>query len=541
MTKTIAGGIFPPEEFPPLPIHDKPGAQPTLLEPKPTQYAKILNPKPTTPLIPKVSPKPVIIIHGEPSITWKTSEVKSLIAQENLQYAIIGKFSYGKPEIQELRRSIPGQCGIKSECTIGVLDTRHILIRLTTMEDYVQLLSTAAFYIKAKENYWQMRTLKWDTWFEPEVETTIGVAWISFPDLPPNFFAKEAIFSIASAVGKPLTVDMATKNQTRPSCARVKIEVDLTARLPQRVKINEEDDITGHIKSKWIKIQYDYLPKYCNECCLQGHDEHNCWALHPELLDVRDKTDGQEKETEKLGTAAEQRRILASGRVVGNKQNKQEWMVSRRNKYKRDRTGRIEGEIDYHDGNTFDALREKDETDPADNLDKIIEEGTKEWVNKTFTESRNTCDQQAKEKQCEEKARKSIKQKENDVESGLTQSLDHEQYGNQGERIELKGAEDAEQNKGTIVVYEIKNEEVLPLAFHDNHSGGEEHGTNQDKGELMTIINKVAIEGDLSPKHVGKLKDTHTRQKNHSAKDTVGVQASSRQSKRVIIKNSKYQ
>lgn len=87
---------------------------------------------------------------------------------------------------------------------IGVLDARHILIRLTTLEDYVHLMSTAAFYVKAKENYWQMRTLKWDPWFEPDVETTIGVAWISFPDLPPNFFAKEAIFSIAAAVGKPL-------------------------------------------------------------------------------------------------------------------------------------------------------------------------------------------------------------------------------------------------------------------------------------------------------------------------------------------------
>ncbi|KAK4709966.1 hypothetical protein R3W88_004479 [Solanum pinnatisectum] len=66
-----------------------------------------------------------------------------------------------------------------------------------------------------------MHTFKWDPWFELDVETTIGVTWISFPDLPPNLFAKEAIFSIASAVGRPLTVDMETKNQTRPSCERI--------------------------------------------------------------------------------------------------------------------------------------------------------------------------------------------------------------------------------------------------------------------------------------------------------------------------------
>ncbi|KAK4724559.1 hypothetical protein R3W88_027338 [Solanum pinnatisectum] len=90
-----------------------------------------------------------------------------------------------------------------------------------------------------------MRTFKWNPWFEPEVETTIGVAWISFPDLPLNFFAKDAIFPIATAVGKPLTMDMETRNQTRPSCAKVKIEVDLMAKLLQRVRITEEDDDTG--------------------------------------------------------------------------------------------------------------------------------------------------------------------------------------------------------------------------------------------------------------------------------------------------------
>ncbi|PHT45011.1 Serine/threonine-protein kinase 38-like [Capsicum baccatum] len=74
-------------------------------------------------------------------------------------------------------------------------------MKLEILEDYVKLLSMTAYYIKAKDKFWQMRTLEWDPWFEPEVETIIGIAWISFPDLPPNFFAKEAIFSIVSTIG----------------------------------------------------------------------------------------------------------------------------------------------------------------------------------------------------------------------------------------------------------------------------------------------------------------------------------------------------
>lgn len=55
-----------------------------------------------------------------------------------------------------------------------------------------------------------------NSWFELDVQT-------------PNFFAKEAIFSIA---GKSLTVDMATKNQTRPSCVKVKIKIEITTKGP---------------------------------------------------------------------------------------------------------------------------------------------------------------------------------------------------------------------------------------------------------------------------------------------------------------------
>lgn len=69
--------------------------------------------------------------------------------------------------------------------------------------------------------------------FNPEEETTIAIVWISFPALPSNFFVKEDVFSLAAVVGKPLQVDLATKNQTRPSCIRVKVEVDLLCDFPR--------------------------------------------------------------------------------------------------------------------------------------------------------------------------------------------------------------------------------------------------------------------------------------------------------------------
>ncbi|KAG5619978.1 hypothetical protein H5410_005196 [Solanum commersonii] len=146
-----------------------------------------------------------------------------MIRNENLQYTIIGKFSYGWPDIQELRTLIPKQCELKGECNIGLLSNIHVLIRMSNLEDYVNLLSKPAFYIAHRNWTYRMRTLKWEPLFDPEEETMTSIAWISFSSLPLNFFGKETMFSFAATVGKPLQVDLATRNQTRPSCARVKV------------------------------------------------------------------------------------------------------------------------------------------------------------------------------------------------------------------------------------------------------------------------------------------------------------------------------
>ncbi|WMV47050.1 hypothetical protein MTR67_040435 [Solanum verrucosum] len=177
-----------------------------------------------------------------------------MIVNENLEYAVIGKFSYGWPEIQDLRKLISKQCELKGDCNIGLLSNRHVLIRATLLEDYVHLLSKPAFYITQNNWSFPMRTLKWDPLFNPEEETTTAIAWISFPSLPPNFFGKKAVFSLAAVVGKPLQGDMATRNQTRPSCARVKVEVDLLREFPKRIKIGMRMK-TDEVVEKWVKIK----------------------------------------------------------------------------------------------------------------------------------------------------------------------------------------------------------------------------------------------------------------------------------------------
>lgn len=97
------------------------------------------------------------------------------VVNENLQYTVVDKFSYGWLDIQELRKNIPKQCELRGKCNIGALSNRHILIRASCVEDYVKL-SKSAHYITQRNWTYTMRTLKWDSLFNTEAETTIAIA-----------------------------------------------------------------------------------------------------------------------------------------------------------------------------------------------------------------------------------------------------------------------------------------------------------------------------------------------------------------------------
>ncbi|XP_060210327.1 stress response protein NST1-like [Lycium barbarum] len=234
------------------------------------------------------------------------------------------------------------------------------------------MMSTPAYYLKVHERHCQMRPLIWDPWFNPKEETSRAIAWISFTELPPNFFAREAVFSMATSVGKPLTVDLATANRTRPSCAKVKVEVDLLANLPKRINIAEEDE--------------------------SGHEENECRALNQEL--ARKFREEIRKENAEVVNEEVQNRVTDKGRGRGYNQGKQEWML-RRNRYKKDKFGVIIGEVDIDDkkgdeiimetSNAFEVLNDIEEnkqdaisnntSNQVDKQMKEIEETSKNWQN----------------------------------------------------------------------------------------------------------------------------------------------------------------
>ncbi|KAK4380767.1 hypothetical protein RND71_002629 [Anisodus tanguticus] len=293
-----ATGRPPPEvgHHPPNPAH--PLDYSTLFKSSPT-IPILLNPATannggnpsngggTSPMSLSIPIKPIVYLHGEPTVRFEKKEVEVMIHHQDLTLAVVGKYSHGWPDIGFLRNAIPKQSGLTADVQIGLLCDRHVLIRCTIVEDFDTLMSKQTFEIKEKNKPYLMRTFKWDVSFNPAEESRFAYGWISFPGLSPHYYGESTLFSMAAAVGTPIAVDAATLNKTRPSCARVKVEFDLLKNHPQHVviQVGEGDGITTELQ----KIRYDFKPKYCTNCKLQGHDVDGCWNLKPALRPEKTK------------------------------------------------------------------------------------------------------------------------------------------------------------------------------------------------------------------------------------------------------------
>ncbi|XP_017974542.1 PREDICTED: uncharacterized protein LOC18612711 [Theobroma cacao] len=125
-----------------------------------------------------------------------------------------------------------------------------------------------------------MRVFKWSPDFEGEKESAMISVWISFSNLKAHLYEKSALLLIAKIVGKPLYVDEATANGSRPSVARVCIEYDCRQPLVEEVWIVIRNRETGAVTGGYSqRVDFSRLSDYCNHCFHVGHKESECLVL----------------------------------------------------------------------------------------------------------------------------------------------------------------------------------------------------------------------------------------------------------------------
>nr|TKS17241.1 hypothetical protein D5086_0000020720 [Populus alba] len=91
--------------------------------------------------------------------------------------------------------------------------------------------------------------------------------WICLHGLPFPLWSKSGLSLSASMVGRPLSCDEQTFNNTRLDFARVCVEID--AALPLIHQFEIETPLST--EPILIKVEYEWKPSRCNKCCLFGH------------------------------------------------------------------------------------------------------------------------------------------------------------------------------------------------------------------------------------------------------------------------------
>lgn len=122
--------------------------------PHPLDYSKLLKPSTLNvamqehkAVVEPILLRRVVVLNGQPIVVCTEEEVERMNVIEELEYVVVGKFAYGWPDLNEIRRILPAQCGIKGECSIGLLRDSHVLTRLTLWRDFVDFSFKGSYYV----------------------------------------------------------------------------------------------------------------------------------------------------------------------------------------------------------------------------------------------------------------------------------------------------------------------------------------------------------------------------------------------------------
>ncbi|KAI0504039.1 hypothetical protein KFK09_014986 [Dendrobium nobile] len=157
--------------------------------------------------------------------------------------------------------------------SVGLLDARHVAIQLSNDLDYSRVFARRSYFI----HNCQMRVLKWTPFFDIKEESPIVPIWISFPNLRLHFFNPKVLHALGTIFGRPLQTDQATASRTRPSVARVLVEVDISKKHPKEVWVGSK--AFGYLQ----KAEFEKIPEFCTHCKVHGHANVDCFKLHPEF------------------------------------------------------------------------------------------------------------------------------------------------------------------------------------------------------------------------------------------------------------------
>ncbi|VFQ73494.1 unnamed protein product [Cuscuta campestris] len=212
------------------------------------------NKKPTAVNAPPLKP----MFKGCPLVSFSKKDVDNL--SQKFRDALVGRFRRRPP--MSVIKTFLARLGFGGGFTVAELTTHNVLINFELDQDYQHLFYRQSWTLGAET----MVVTKWSPNLRPEEDSPIVPVWITIPNLPIHLHDQQALFNITSLLGKPLKVDSATLNFSRPKAARVCLEVDVSIPLHSKIHVRHvEEDL-------FFQVIYEEPPAFCSICRKLGHD-----------------------------------------------------------------------------------------------------------------------------------------------------------------------------------------------------------------------------------------------------------------------------
>ncbi|KAL0922396.1 hypothetical protein M5K25_006379 [Dendrobium thyrsiflorum] len=184
------------------------------------------------------------------------------------QFFLVGFFPSKRSSLDSIRRFF-SNLKLNGQVSVTLLDQSHILIKLSNDLDYCRVFCHRSYIVF--NSY--MKLTKWTPLTDVGIELPVIPIWVSFPQLRPHLYSPRILHGLATIFGKPLKIDSATSVGSRPSMARVLVELDITESYPNKVWIGPEN--LGYVQ----QVVMEDFPPFFASCKCIGHVVGNCRPL----------------------------------------------------------------------------------------------------------------------------------------------------------------------------------------------------------------------------------------------------------------------
>ncbi|XP_020683296.1 uncharacterized protein LOC110100216 [Dendrobium catenatum] len=200
---------------------------------------------------------------GMPSLWF--SEEEFLHLAKPFEFALVGRFPLKRPSLDSICKFF-FILKLSGDFSVTLLDQANVLIKLDNDLDYARVFAHRSYKIFGCF----MKVIKWSPVLDLSEESPIVPVWLSFPGSLPHLFTSRILFRLGSIFGRPIHTDNATASGSRPSVARVLVEIDVTKTFPDSVWLGPEK--LGYVQ----KIVFECMPSFCSSCKALGHKKLVC-------------------------------------------------------------------------------------------------------------------------------------------------------------------------------------------------------------------------------------------------------------------------